>query len=167
MARFSEAPTRTDAPVQERETPPATGGSRHHPEVDWLAIERSPEFKELTRRRRNFVVPALAFVFVWYFGFIALAGYAPDFMGERIYEGFTVGYAIALSQFVMTWVLGWLYLRQADRVFDPLSRRVAERARQPRAGSEREGDGSVGSRQRFDRTRDAEPRPAADREASQ
>jgi uncharacterized membrane protein (DUF485 family) len=111
----------------------ATGGSSHHPEVDWVAIERSPEFKELTRRRRSFVIPALAFVFVWYFGFIALAGYAPDFMGERIYEGFTVGYAIALSQFVMTWVLGWLYLRQADRVFDPLARRVTERAQQPRA----------------------------------
>ena len=54
-----------------------------------------------------------AFVFIWYFGFIALAGYAPDFMGERLIDGFTVGYLLALSQFVMTWVLGWLYLRQA------------------------------------------------------
>jgi len=70
----------------------------------------------------------LAFVFVWYFGFIALAGYAPDFMGERLIDGFTVGYAIALTQFVMTWVLGWLYLRKSDRVFDPLARRAAERA---------------------------------------
>src|SRR5918995_5066500 len=107
----------------------ATGGSTRHPEIDWLAVERSPEFQELVRRRRSFVLPALGFVFVWYFGFIALAGYAPDFMGERIYEGFTVGYALALSQFVMTWVLGWLYLRQSDRVFDPLSRRAAEKAR--------------------------------------
>ena len=23
----------------------------------------------------------------------------------------------------MTWVLGWLYLRQSDRVFDPLAKR--------------------------------------------
>ena len=72
--------------------------------------------------------PTLAFVFLWYFGFIALAGYAPDFMGERITGGFTVGYALALSQFVMTWFLGWLYLRKADRDFDPLARRAAERA---------------------------------------
>jgi uncharacterized membrane protein (DUF485 family) len=106
----------------------ATGGAEHHPEVDWAAAERSPEFRELIRRRRSFVVPALAFVFVWYFGFIVLAGYAPGFMGERIYEGFTVGYALALSQFVMTWFLGWLYLRRADRVFDPLAHRAAERA---------------------------------------
>ena len=72
---------------------PTAGGSEHHPEIDWDAAARSPEFNELTRRRRSFVVPALAFVFVWYFGFIALAGYAPDFMGESLYEGFTVGYA--------------------------------------------------------------------------
>jgi uncharacterized membrane protein (DUF485 family) len=103
-------------------------GSSHHPEIDWQAAERSPEFQELVRKRRSFTYPALGFVFIWYFGFIALAGYAPDFMGERLIDGFTVGYAIALSQFVMTWVLGWLYLRQSDRVFDPLARRAAERA---------------------------------------
>jgi len=103
-------------------------GSAHHPEIDWDAAAQSPEFQELVRRRRSFVVPVLAFVFVWYFGFIALAGYAPDFMGERLIDGFTVGYLLALSQFVMTWFLGWLYLRQSDRVFDPLAKRAAERA---------------------------------------
>jgi uncharacterized membrane protein (DUF485 family) len=107
---------------------PATGGSDHHPEIDWKAAAESPEFRELVQKRRSFVIPCLAFVFVWYFGFIALAGYAPEFMGESIYEGFTVGYLLALSQFVMTWVLGWLYLRKADSTFDPLARRAAERA---------------------------------------
>ncbi len=106
----------------------ATAGAQHHPEIDWVAAAESPEFGELVRKRRSFVVPALAFVFVWYFGFIALAGYAPDFMGERLIDGFTVGYALALSQFVMTWVLGWLYLRRADRDFDPLARAAAEKA---------------------------------------
>jgi uncharacterized membrane protein (DUF485 family) len=28
----------------------------------------------------------------------------------------------------MVWVLGWLYLKKADRDFDPLARRAAERA---------------------------------------
>ena len=96
--------------------------------VDWIAAERSPEFRELIARKRRFVVPATLFFLTWYLGFIALAGYAPDFMGESIYQGFTVGYALALSQFVMTWVLGWLYLRKADRVFDPLAARAREAA---------------------------------------
>ena len=96
--------------------------------VDWIAAERSPEFRELIARKRRFVVPATIFFLGWYLGFIALAGYAPDFMGESIYEGFTVGYALALSQFVMTWVLGWMYVRKADDEFDPLAERAAERA---------------------------------------
>jgi uncharacterized membrane protein (DUF485 family) len=102
-------------------------GSAHHPEIDWDAAANSPEFKELIRKKRNFVLPATAFFMAWYFGFIILAGYAPDFMGESIYEGFTVGYLIALSQFVMVWVLAGLYLKRADRDFDPLARKVIER----------------------------------------
>jgi hypothetical protein len=47
---------------------------------------------------------------------------------EFITDGLTVGYTLALSQFVMTWVLGWLYLRKADRVFDPLAARAREAA---------------------------------------
>ena len=103
-----------------------------HADIDWLAAERSPEFRELVKKRRSFVIPALAFVFIWYFGFIALAGYAPDFMGESVYEGLTVGYVLALSQFVMTWVLAALYLRRADKVFDPLAERAAAKAVQVR-----------------------------------
>lgn len=119
----------------------ATGGPAHHPEIDWKAAAESPEFEELLAKRRSFVIPVLVFVFIWYFGFIALAGYAPDFMGERLIEGFTVGYALALSQFVMTWVLGWLYLRKSDRDFDPLAKRAAERALEVRDASPGDGTG--------------------------
>ena len=98
--------------------------------IDWIAAERSPEFQELVTRRRRFVVPATIGFLAWYFGFVILAGYAPDFMGESVYEGLTVGYVLALTQFVMVWTLGWLYLRQADRVFDPLAHRAAEVARE-------------------------------------
>jgi uncharacterized membrane protein (DUF485 family) len=115
---------------QERapDSPGAPAEADHHPEIDWIAAERSPEFRELIRKRRRFVLPATIFFLTWYFGFIILAGYAEDFMGESIYEGFTVGYLLALSQFIMVWTLGWLYLRKADRDFDPLARKAAETA---------------------------------------
>jgi uncharacterized membrane protein (DUF485 family) len=91
------------------------------PAVDWEAIERSPEFQELVRRRRRFVIPCTVFFLSWYMGFILLTAYAEDFMGERIYQGLTVGYCLALTQFVMVAVLGLWYLRKADREFDPLA----------------------------------------------
>lgn len=100
---------------------------RPHAEIDWPAIERSPEFQELVHRRRAFVIPATAFFLTWYMGFIVLTAVAPDFMGERIYEGLTVGYVLALTQFLMVLVLGIWYLRKSDREFDPLAARVRER----------------------------------------
>ena len=114
----------------------AATGSDHHPEIEWTAVEQSPEFRELVRRKRSFVVPATIFFLAWYFGFIILAGYAPDFMGrEFLTDGLTVGYVLALSQFIMTWGLGAWYLRKADSEFDPLAERAREVAL--RAGDRR------------------------------
>ena len=92
--------------------------------IDWEGIERSSEFQELVRRRRAFVLPATIFFLVYYMAFILLAGYAEDFMGSSVYEGLTVGYCLALTQFLMVFVLGIMYLRKADRVYDPLAQRV-------------------------------------------
>jgi uncharacterized membrane protein (DUF485 family) len=111
---------------------PGDGGASARDRIDWTAAERSPEFQKLIRKKRSFVLPATIFFFAWYFGFVLLAGYAEGFMGESIYEGFTVGYALALSQFAMTWILGVWYVRKANREWDPLAHRAAERARQGR-----------------------------------
>ena len=105
--------------------------------IDWVAAERSPEFQELVTTRRRFVVPCTVFFLSWYFGFVVLAGYAPDFMGESIYEGLTVGYVLALSQFVMVWGLGWLVPAQGRQRVRP-----ARRAR--RAGRDRGGPRTAG-----------------------
>ena len=96
-------------------------------QIDWEAIEASPEFQELVRTRRSFVVPGTIFFLSWYMGFILLAAYAEDFMSERVYQGLTVGYCLALTQFVMVLVLGIMYLRRADRVYDPLAAKAIAR----------------------------------------
>jgi uncharacterized membrane protein (DUF485 family) len=110
---------------------------------DWESIEHSPEFQELVRKRRSFVVPATIFFLAYYMGFILLCGYAEDFMTESVYQGLTVGYCLALTQFVMVFVLGIMYLRRADRDYDPLARRVVDMAEggavEPAARFERGG----------------------------
>ena len=110
-------------------TGPRAGGATHHPEIDWLAAENSPEFQELVKKRRSWVLPATIFFMVWYFGFIILAGYAPSFMGkEFLTDGFTVGYALAFTQFIMVWVLAVAYVHRADTVFEPLGKKAAQKA---------------------------------------
>jgi uncharacterized membrane protein (DUF485 family) len=98
------------------------------PAHDFERIERSPEFQELVHRRRRFVLPATIFFLSYYMGFILLCGYAEDFMASSVYEGLTVGYCLALTQFVMVFVLGIMYLRKADRDYDPLAHNVVEMA---------------------------------------
>ncbi len=107
------------------------------PVHDWERIERSPEFQELVRKRRSFVVPATIFFLAYYMGFILLTGYAHEFMAESVYEGLTVGYCLALTQFVMVFALGLMYLKRADRDYDPLAQRVVDMAERGELAPER------------------------------
>jgi uncharacterized membrane protein (DUF485 family) len=111
------------------------------PSYDWERIEHSPEFQELVHKKRAFVLPATIFFLAYYMGFILLAGYAQDFMASSVYEGLTVGYCLALTQFLMVFVLGILYLKRSDRDYDPLARRVVEMAER----------GEIGAGGRFER----------------
>ena len=113
--------------------------SASDPRTDWHEIAQSPEFRELVAARRRFVLPATIFFLAWYIGFILLTGYAPDFMARSVYEGLTVGYCLALTQFVMVGALGLMYLRRSERIYDPLSEKVVERVRTG-SGRERPAD---------------------------
>ncbi|MDQ2983483.1 MAG: DUF485 domain-containing protein [Actinomycetota bacterium] len=115
--------------------PPPPKGEAHaartddapHGDIDWQAIEVSPEFQELVRKRRSFVLPATIFFLVWYMGFILLTAYSQDLMSKRVYQGLTVGYCLALTQFVMVLVLGLMYLSRSNKVYDPLAEKAIER----------------------------------------
>ena len=132
--------TQTNEPGDGRGGP---GGDRHS-EIDWIAAEQSPEFRELIRKRRAFVVPATIFFLAWFIGFILLAGYAPDFMGESVIDDLTVGYCLALTQFIMVWVLTAWYLKISDRTFDGLAARAAQRAIEAGTGRAPAGDEEAG-----------------------
>jgi uncharacterized membrane protein (DUF485 family) len=108
-----------------------TSGADGHARVgefDWRAIERSPEFVELVQSRRRFTTPAAIVFFSWMLLFLFLMAFAEDFMGTQIVDGLPLAWVFAASQVFMTWALTWLYLRKADREWEPLERRAAERA---------------------------------------
>jgi uncharacterized membrane protein (DUF485 family) len=99
-------------------------------DTDWSAIEDSSEFRELIHRRRAFLVPAtIAFLGV-FFVYLILASFAPGVMGTQIVDGLPLAWLAAMTQVLLTWIVAWAYLRQSDRVFEPLERRAAEAARE-------------------------------------
>jgi uncharacterized membrane protein (DUF485 family) len=96
--------------------------------IDWVAAEESPEFRELIAKRRAFVLPATIFFLAFFLGFILLSSYAKEFMGSQIVAGFTWGYLYALLNFLMVIVIGLAYNRRSERVFAPLSEKAAAKA---------------------------------------
>jgi uncharacterized membrane protein (DUF485 family) len=91
------------------------------------AVGKDPEMVELERRHRRFVWPATAFFLVYYMSLNVLAGTSPDLMGTKLVGQFTFGYLFALSQFVMAFVVAWVYSRWAATRIDPLAADLREK----------------------------------------
>jgi uncharacterized membrane protein (DUF485 family) len=106
------------------------------PGRDWQAIEASPEFQELVKARRSFLVPATIVWLVFAIGYLLLAAYAHGLMGKQV-AGVPFAWLAALSQVLLTWVVTWAYLRKADNTFEPLEQRAAEAATRLMKGSAR------------------------------
>jgi uncharacterized membrane protein (DUF485 family) len=93
------------------------------------AVGKDPEMVELERRHSRFVWPATAFFLVYYMCLNVLAGTSPGLMGRKLFGNFTFGYLFALSQFVMAFVVAWVYSRWAATRMDPLATDLRERLR--------------------------------------
>jgi uncharacterized membrane protein (DUF485 family) len=93
------------------------------------AVGKDPEMVELEHRHSRFVWPATAFFLVYYMALNILAGTSPDLMGRKLFGEFTFGYLFALSQFVMAFVVAWVYSRWAARRMDPLASDLREKLR--------------------------------------
>ena len=78
--------------------------------LDWLQL-------------RKFVVPSTIFFLVYYFTLPVTVGYWPELMKREVIGVVNLAYLFALSQFLMTWTLAYLYMRLARR-FDEMSDKV-------------------------------------------
>ena len=61
---------------------------------------------------------AIALGTLWFAAFVALGHWAPGFMHDPLYRSFTVGHALALSQFAMIALVGWAQLRDSEPEWD-------------------------------------------------
>ncbi len=94
--------------------------------TSYEAVQASEEFAQLRSRFRRFVFPITALFLVWYFAYVLLAAYAPDFMSTKLVGNVNVGLVLGLLQFVSTFAITTVYARWADRQFDPTADRLRE-----------------------------------------
>jgi uncharacterized membrane protein (DUF485 family) len=97
--------------------------------VEWRRVTRMPEFKNMLKAKRRFIVPATLFFVVYYFALPVLVGYAPGLMAKKVFGMVNIAYLFALSQFFMAWIVAALYLRAASR-FDKMERSIIEKVQE-------------------------------------
>ena len=96
--------------------------------AEWQAIEADDEFQKLIAIKKRFIIPATIFFIVYYFALPVLVGYWPQLMEANVIGNINLAYLFALSQFVMAWILSYLYVREAG-VFDRMAARIVRRVK--------------------------------------
>ncbi|MEJ7834179.1 MAG: DUF485 domain-containing protein [Nocardioides sp.] len=101
---------------------PSDMASRHDPVYD--EMHASPEFVELRKRYRGFVIPATVAFLSWYMLFVVMSNWATDFMSTKVIGNINVALVFGLLQFATTFLIAWLYSRYSTAKLDPLARQL-------------------------------------------
>jgi uncharacterized membrane protein (DUF485 family) len=94
------------------------------PIEDFTEVQNSPEFTELRRTHRSFVFPMAIVFLLWYFVYVLMAAYLPEFMSIKVFGNVNVGLLLGLLQFVSTFVITGLYVSFANRRLDPKATKI-------------------------------------------
>jgi uncharacterized membrane protein (DUF485 family) len=90
-------------------------------------LHDSPDFDDLRRRYRRFVIPWTVAFLAWYLLYVIMSNWAHDFMSIKLVGNINVALVFGLLQFASTFLIAWLYARYMDRHVDPLARKLVAR----------------------------------------
>ncbi|MEV6077425.1 DUF485 domain-containing protein [Streptomyces sp. NPDC052069] len=79
----------------------------------YVEVQRSEAFREVRRRYRRFVVPAVAAFLLWYLAYVVAATTASGLMARPVVGAVNVAMVAGLGQFLTTFLLTWAYSRHA------------------------------------------------------
>lgn len=91
--------------------------------------ESHKALRALARRRWRVALGLTTLMVLVYFGFVLLVAWEKPFMARLITPGLSIGIVLGALVIVAAWVLTWVYVRWANRVYDP----ALARARTPAA----------------------------------
>ncbi|WP_341996946.1 DUF485 domain-containing protein [Microbacterium sp. LWH7-1.2] len=95
-------------------------------EVEYGAVQASPEFQRLRRTHRSFVFPVLGACLAWYFAYVLLASYAHDFMSIRVFGSVNIAMVLGMAQVVTTFAVTTWYVHYANKRLDPLAEEIRD-----------------------------------------
>ena len=98
---------------------------------DWRRIEADPRFQQLHRKKSAFLWSLMAFAVVYYFALPIGAAYFTDVFRIKVWGVINVGYLFALSEFIVAWVIAFVYARKA-REYDAMAEELATQVQRSR-----------------------------------
>ncbi|MFJ3218808.1 DUF485 domain-containing protein [Kitasatospora sp. NPDC086801] len=111
------APVRAAAPTVQPAVEPAAAPRTPAPATDstevYRAVQRSDAFQDIRRSYRSFVFPTSGAFLGWFLLYVAAQAAAPDLMRSQLAGPFNVAWLLGLLQFASTFLLTWLYARNA------------------------------------------------------
>ena len=102
--------------------------------VNWKAIDSRPEFQELHRKKMGFLWGLMVFSLVYYFLLPIGAAYFQDLYKIQVWGPVNVGILFALSEFIVAWLLAWIYARRANAEFDTMAAEIVRDAEKQMGG---------------------------------
>ncbi|THF63978.1 DUF485 domain-containing protein [Pseudothauera nasutitermitis] len=93
-------------------------------------IKKNPRFAELVNKRARLVWSMMGILSVFFYGFVLLVAFAPEFIATRLFEGSNLTWGIVLGflQFVVFLALTLVYVRRANGELDALNAEIVTAA---------------------------------------
>lgn len=95
------------------------------PPIDWSVVIQDPRFETLHRKKQGFLTALMVFAVAFYLLLPIGAAYFPDVFRIRVWGVVNVGLLFALAQFLVAWLVAFVYSRRAGSEFDRLARAIA------------------------------------------
>lgn len=108
-------------------SPPQGSPDRPSPTPEqFQAVQQSEDFGRLRASFRSFAIPMTVAFLVWYFAYVLLSTYAEGLMSTPVLGNLNLGLLMGISQFLMTFLITWLYIRHANRALDPIAEKLRD-----------------------------------------
>lgn len=95
-----------------------------NPSMNWAAINADPRFQALHSKKTYFLWGLMIFSVIFYFMLPLGAAYFPELFRIKMWGVINVGILFALSEFIVAWLIAFIYARKANAQFDALAQEL-------------------------------------------
>jgi len=81
--------------------------------------DQSSDLRILSARRTRIAMTLTLLMVIIYFGFIALVAFGKGFLGTLLSPGLSIGILLGALVIIGAWLLTYVYVGWANRVYDP------------------------------------------------